>query len=325
MNFKFTKYMIAGLLLFSSLAFAQTAQTLLQNDLEKAVKYLPTETYFYHYFILDTGAHRIEDTTLQHLDGRQKYVDSRLALGGKVFRDFSRRSTAFSNAGPGVYLATDPFASSPAASKDTGGFFGDSMVEIKMRAGTRYLSLFTPASLSTNTVNALIAEGYLTRESSQRLIKGNKFSRDTLKFMVGYGIEDFRKLVADLLLNMNVNIIEYAWQSGVSALCDWKDIRSAFVYIASQTPSDVVDANMVYWKGFSSKVTLSYSEQDALQRSKTLHPLLSKLRILEKKMKATKGTSARTQIRAEADREIKATFFNPSDLYSLKQHTFKCN
>lgn len=325
MNLSLTKYILAGVLSFSSIALAQTAQTLLQNDLEKAVRYLPNETYFYHYFILDTGAHHIEDTTMKNLEGRQKYVDSRLALGGKVFRDFSRRSTAFSNAGPGVYLATDPYASSPAAAKDTGGFFGDSMVEIKMRAGTRYLSVFNPASLSVGTVNALISEGYLTRESAQRLLKSNKFSRDTLKFMVGYGVEDFRKLVADLLLSMNINIVEYAWQSGVSALCGWKDIRSAFVYIASQTPSDVVDANLIYWKGFSSKVNLSYSEQDALQRSKVLHPLLSKLRLLEKRMKATKGTSVRNQIRAEADREIKGTYLNPTDLYSLKQHTFNCN
>lgn len=321
---KFKKVLFLGILGLSVSAWANTAEVLLKNDLQKAVKSLPRDTYFYHYFNLDTGAYKIEDTTLKDLSGRQVYVDGRLALGGKVFRDFERRTTAFSNAGPGLYLAADPYASSPAASKDSGGFFGDSMVEIKMRAGANYISVFNSVAVSPQTVQALISEGYLTTESANKLLPGKRFSRDTFKFMVGYGVENFRKLVANLMVDMNVNFIEYAWQSGVKALCDWKDIRSAFVYIADGRSADIIDANLVYWKGFSDKVVLSQGEADSLSRGKKLHSLLSQLRVLEKKMDATKGASARSSIRQSVNGEIRNEFPQSSEIEEIKSHIFKC-
>jgi len=325
MKVKTTKFIIAGLLCFSSSAWAQSASELLQSDLQKAVKSFSQETYFYHYFNLETGAHHIEDTTLKEVEGRQVYVNSRLALGGKAFRNFERRSTNFSNAGPGIYLAIDPFASSGAAAQDSGGFFGDSMIELKIQTGAKYLSVFTPTAVSQKTVGALIEEGYLNRETAKKLLNGNRLSRDTFKFMVGYGSESFRELMADLLVKMNVNMIEYAWQSGVGAFCGWKDMRSAFVYIAVDRPSDVSEANLVYWRGFSSNVTLSEGETESLSRSKALHSLLVQLRVLEKKMKSTQGATARKQIRQDVQSAIKAAYPNPEDVRALKQHIFKCN
>lgn len=324
MNFKLTKYVVAGLLSLSSAAWAESASVLLQSDLQKAVKSFPQDTYFYNYFTLETGGYRLEDTTLKDAVGRQNYVDSRLALGGKTFHDFERRSTTFSNAGPGLYLAVDPYVSSPDAAKVSGHDFGDSMIEVNMRAGTNYLSVFTPVKVSQQTINALIAEGYVDRSNVQRLLGGNRFSRDTLKFMVGYGAENFRKLVADLLANMNVNMIEYAWQSAVAPLCGFKDLRSAFVYIATNRPTDVIDATLVYWRGYPSSIVLSPTESDALNRNRTLRPLLAQLRVLENRYKAS-GATTRKQIRQEIQSTVNAAYANPGDVENLKRHTYKCN
>ena len=198
------------------------------------------------------------------------------------------------------------------------------MVEITMRAGANYISVFNPVTISPQTVQALISEGYLTKESANKLLPGRRFSRDTFKFMVGYGVEDFRKLVANLMVDMRVNFIEYAWQTGVKALCDWKDLRSAFVYIAEGRSPDIIEANLVYWKGFSSKVVLSPSETEALSRNQKVHSLLSKLRVLEKKMDGTKGAAARSSIRASVNSEIRGDFPDSSEIENIKSHTFKC-
>lgn len=256
MKFSVTRYLIAGLLSLSSLAWAGAAHDLLQADLQKGVKSLPRETNFYHYFNLSTGSYHIEETTLKDYKGRQVYLQQRLALGGKAFRDFNNHTGGFINAGPGIYLAADPFASSPGAAQDSGGFFGDALLELKMSPGAKYLSVYAPIAISKSTMSALIAEGYLTNESARRVMAGSRFSRDTLKFMIGVGFDDFRKLVADMMIEMNISIVEYAWQSGTSSLCDWKDLRSAFVYIAREVPADVRDVNLVYLKGFSINVLL---------------------------------------------------------------------
>lgn len=323
MKFSITRCLVIGFLSFSSLAWAETAHDLLQADLQKGVKSLPRETNFYNYFGINTGAHQIEDTTLKDYQGRQVYVNQRLALGGKAFRDFNNHTGGMINAGPGLYLAVDPFASSPGAVKDSGGYFGDSMMELKMRPGTKYLSVFAPIAISKSTMSALISEGYLTNESAKRVMAGGRFSRDTLKFMIGLGFDNFRKLVADMMIEMNINIIEYAWQSGTSSLCGWKDLRSAFVYIATEVPSDVSDVNLVYLKGFSNKVILSSAEEDALQRNQTLIPLLAKLRVLEKQMKGAKDVASRKYIRQEVVNEIDSTL-SPEALRQLKDQTFKC-
>ena len=323
MKFSVTKYLVVGLLSLSSLAWAESAHDLLQADLEKGVKSLPRETNFYNYFGISTGSYQIEETTLKKYQGRQNYLNQRLALGGKAFRDFNNHTGGMINAGPGLYLAADPFASSPGAVKDSGGYFGDSMLELKLRTGTKYLSVFTPIAISKDTMSALIAEGYLTNESAKRVLAGGRFSRDTLKFMIGVGFDDFRKMVADMMIEMNVNIIEYAWQSGTSSLCGWKDLRSAFVYIATEVPSDVSTVNLVYLKGFSNKVVLTPSEQEALQRNQTLIPLLAKLRALEKQMKGTKDAASRKHIRQEVINEIDATL-SQEEQRQLKEQTFKC-
>ena len=323
MKFSVTKYLVVGLLSLSSLAWAESAHDLLQADLQKGVKSLPRETNFYNYFGISTGSYQIEDTTLKDYQGRQVYLSQRLALGGKAFRDFNNHTGGMINAGPGLYLAADPFASSPGAVKDSGGYFGDSMLELKLRAGTKYLSVFTPIAISKNTMSALIAEGYLTNESAKRVLAGGRFSRDTLKFMIGLGFDGFRKMVADMMIEMNVNIIEYAWQTGTSSLCGWKDLRSAFVYIATEVPSDVSTVNLVYLKGFSNKVVLTPSEQEALQRNQTLIPLLAKLRALEKQMKGTKDAASRKHIRQEVINEIDATL-SQEEQRQLKEQTFKC-
>lgn len=323
MKFSVTKYLVVGLLSLSSLAWAESAHDLLQADLQKGVKSLPRETNFYNYFGISTGSYQIEDTTLKDYQGRQVYLSQRLALGGKAFRDFNNHTGGMINAGPGLYLAADPFASSPGAVKDSGGYFGDSMLELKLRAGTKYLSVFTPIAISKNTMSALIAEGYLTNESAKRVLAGGRFSRDTLKFMIGLGFDGFRKMVADMMIEMNVNIIEYAWQTGTSSLCGWKDLRSAFVYIATEVPSDVSTVNLVYLKGFSNKVVLTPSEQEALQRNQTLIPLLAKLRALEKQMKGTKDAASRKHIRQEVINEIDSTL-SQEEQRQLKEQTFKC-
>lgn len=321
---KASAIMIASVLLSSFSAQAAGGRELLRLDLEKHVKTFSREYNLYNYFNLNLGGYRMEETTLQFAQDRIKYGEGRLSLGGKAFRDFEKRSTRFVNAGPGLYLALDPFASSPAAAADTGANFGDSLIEIKFRTGTKYLPLMSAVSLSSETVQGLIAEGILTKESARTLLPNRKLSRDTFKFMVGYGMEAFRKLMADTLREMNVNLIEYAWQSGVSAICGWKDIRSAFVYIATDLPGDVSSVTMLPVGGYSSSIAMTFAEQELQMRSAKLHPLLKSLRTLEKKMKSTKGTKARSSIKQQANAMISASFGSVTELESFRDSTFKC-
>jgi hypothetical protein len=79
----------------------------------------------------------------------------------------------------------------------------------------------------------------------------------------------------------------------------------------------------VYLKGFSNKVVLTPSEQEALQRNQTLIPLLAKLRALEKQMKGTKDAASRKHIRQEVINEIDATL-SQEEQRQLKEQTFKC-
>lgn len=322
MTFSLGKFLVAGALSLSSLAWATSAKTLLQSDLQSAVKSLPRETNFYHYFVLNTNFKNIEDTELREYQGRQQLIFDRLAKGGRIFRNFDNYPSGYIQAGPGLYLAMDPFASSPAAAVDTKRAFGDSIIEVKMRAGTRYLSTNNPISISRSTMSALIAEGYLTEVSSPRVLNDRKFTSETLKYMTSPGYEHFRKLVANLLLEMNINVVEYIWQSAAGPLCNGRDLRSAFVYISETRTADIVEANLIYLKGYPDQIVMTTSEEEALQRNQKLIPLLAKLRTIEKNSNSG-GLFSKSRARKEANAEIDATY-SPTELAKVKTSIFQC-
>lgn len=123
--------------LISFSANAGVSQDLLARDLSKAIIALPRETRMYHYFWLQDDGFR-SDKSYSKASNRYGVVRDRAAGASWQFWDLNNHNTYLSNAGLGLYLAVDPFASSPGAAADSD--FGTSMLEMTFRPGTKYFS-----------------------------------------------------------------------------------------------------------------------------------------------------------------------------------------
>lgn len=309
-------------------AFASTAELLLARDLKPAVQELKHETRFYHYFRLPIGAHPLEDTTLQFAEKRTEYVNRRIQFGGGAFWDLSRTSTSLTNAGPGLYLATDPYVSSPDAAATSGANFGETMLELTFKAGTPYLDVKSkPPLLKKDTLAALSQEALLSADQARALLKDNRLTRETLRYMVLPQHLEFRKLIQRIFKSERIELVEYAWQSATPALCQGKSLRSAFVYVgpgSEEISANVLTNTLVYWPGFSEKIILTDEELKSLEQNKKLHALLKTLVVEQKKLETTKGTASRKSLQNKINALVSEAYSDLGELHELRQRIFKC-
>lgn len=280
----------------SSNAFAASAYELLSRDLAPSIKSLKGETRFYHYFW--AAKKDITQTNLKTSEGRDSALAYRMKQVGGQF--FTSNSTAYANAGNGLYLAIDPHASSPDAAKfySPGGTFsqgfGDTMMEVTLTSGTQVINLENSNKiiLQADTLEALQSEGinistppagpndHVETKEPTSLLEGGRFSRDTVRYMARPGAEAFRSLVNSIFNENQISLIQYSWQSSASYLCGGKAKSTALVWIGDYGVNRISSNVLIYWPNahFS---TLTAQEEEAYVRNKLMLDTFTQTRPLE--------------------------------------------
>lgn len=312
-----TLFSISIIILINTTSYAETnkgAFELLTRDLSSSIHSLPSKKKFYHYFSLNNG---YISPNKRYSQSRTRFqLASNLAYDlGHSFWNLNYHSTRLSNAGPGLYLALDPFISSPEGSKYTGANFGESMLEMTFNPDVKYISVTKKIKLEDDTIEALISEGILTKRQILRLIDNQYFTQDTLKYMVEPQYYIFRKLVQLVFLNLDIILIEYEWQSALELFCNKSNTSSAMVYIGDRGIGNSIESNLlVYFPGFSKKVKLTKTELNSLNKNKKLREVLRKLLSMEKKSEYKK-----------ASKFLQSSYANnKEELNLIKQETLHC-
>lgn len=214
-----------------------SAEALLARDLKAGTKALPQDLQIYHYFPVQcaftpSGANPAWCETLSRPEGRRAHVNNYVESVTGRFWDVDYRADQYINAGPGLYLAIDPYI---AYSQK---LFGTTVIELRLPAGTPYVNVVRPIPISQATLDALVREGFLARHQLATVFSkaGGPtklgFYRDTLKNMTSPGLEHFRRLVMRHFSESGIQFIEYNWDSSLAGFCRRKS-ASAFVFIGA--------------------------------------------------------------------------------------------
>lgn len=321
-------------LTLSSNVFAASAQQLLTEDLQLAIKTLPRETRLYHYFGINLNGNQLKNTILKNSKARYDMVNDRVKQIAASFWDLKNNSTYLANAGLGVYLAVDPYASSPAAAPDTGANFGSTMIEMTFNAGTRYLDLIDSVPLRPETLQAIISETGMQQADVAKLFQAKKkgFWRDTLQYMAEAKNTAFRKIVHNIFNQEGIVMTEYGWQAGTSMFCNTannsgKVHHSALVYVGGAlTQNAIKSVTMVYWND-STGVEFDVQETEAMARNQKLVSVLQPLRPLEKQYQTaynSKDKAAMKSTYSEIKNIINNTYLDQNELLDLRSKTFDC-
>lgn len=346
MSSSLLKVMTLGFALtVSTNVFAASAQQLLTEDLQVAIKTLPRETRTYHYMQINLNGQQLKNTSLNKAKNRYQMVNDRVKNVAAQFWNLNNNTTQLANAGIGLYLAIDPFASSPAAASDTGFNFGSTMIEVTFNAGTRYLDLIKGVKLREETKQAIISETQMQPADVVKLFEAREkgFWRDTLQYMAEKQNTAFRKMVYSIFEQQGIAMTEYGWQAGTSGLCSTDGVRqmaSALVYVGGKnTGSAIKSVTMVYWDP-SEGTEFDAQEIEAKNRNLKLNGLLASLRPLEKafknavdtKDKVTRFASWNSIVASIAETYPNKTLDTNNDgkvdsdpeLFDIRSKTFKC-
>lgn len=218
-------------------AQAQSAEALLARDLLAGVKTMTKEVRIYHYFNLA----QLHDE-LKTPAGRVAYTNRYLEQVTARFWDLNFHADAYINAGPGLYLAIDPLISSKPPN-----YFGNSMIELRVPAGTKFINVVRAIPLAKDTIEALVNEGYFARHQLATFFTKAAgpsqlgFYRDTLKNMTDPGYEKFRSLVQRILVAQHIQFVEYNWNTSLAGFCN-KTSYSSFNYIGASPYNDMYRA-----------------------------------------------------------------------------------
>ena len=333
MSSSLLKAMTLGFALtLSSNVYAASAQQLLTEDMQVAIKTLPRETRLYHYMGINLGGQQLKDSSIRKAKARYQMVNDRVRNAASQFWNLNDHTTQLANSGTGLYLAIDPFASSPAAAADTGANFGSTMIEVTFNAGTRYLDLIKGIKLREETKQAIIAETGMQPADVVKLFEAREkgFWRDTLQFMAEEQNTSFRKMVHAIFEQQGIAMTEYGWQAGTSGLCSTDGVRqiySALVYVGGKNTGNAIKSvTMVYWNN-SDGVEFDAQEIEAKNRNAKLFGLLAPLRPLEKQFKLavdTKDKVTRAASWKQIVTSINSTYTDANELYDIRSKTFKC-
>ena len=214
----------------ASFGYAGEAAALLERDLGPVILTLQKPIKMYSYFNLQTKTEELDSP-----EGRQRFLQRFFDATMGRFWDMNLTASQYINSGPGLYAAIDPHISQQ---------FGNTMVEISVPTGTRFIDIHKNVPLAADTVNALVAEGIIARELLAELFvaKGSQyqFGRDTMKFMIKPEFSFFRGMVQELFLRQNVVMAEYNWDTSVAGFCRVHGY-SAFVLFGSMKDTGIAD------------------------------------------------------------------------------------
>ena len=287
------------------------AESLLERDFltsPGAVSALPQTTLLYHYFNPAMQGNQLWPTyqTPESRSGPQGQTHLDLSLLAGAFWNMNYHDTNLVNAGPGMYLATEPLVSES---------FGRSSYAMSFPEGTQTLDVSDPTwknvskvKVSKETFKALISEGIVTSATISKYgMGGGYFTRITMQYIAAVGNEKLRESVSKIFERNHIVLVQFSWQpTKLKVICK-KASSSAFVYIGSAPTGSVtsnvaavVSADLVEHSVFMSQYQVSqYTAAE------------SKLIQLVRDFKAALVANS-------------AASLNPDELAEIKQLSFSC-
>lgn len=216
---------------------ALTAAEALERDLEPSIKTYQKNIQLFHYFFAplennEAPANEKKIHPLFHTkESRDQWINYLMAIRAGAFWDLNNHSTSLTNAGLGMYFALDP---------DSSKEFGESMVQLNVKEGMKYLSVYKPIILKKETLNLLVKEEVINKKqltaSASTLGLNSGFSRITLKNMVRVENLNFRKLVNEIFKKNQIYFVEYEYKSHLAGFCKVAN-QSAMVLVGAP-PAD---------------------------------------------------------------------------------------
>jgi hypothetical protein len=332
MTFRFSRVMslaAATLLMLNAVssqaeAVRGSAENLLEKDLLPGIVSLDRTVRIYHYYRLPHLYPQLESP-----EGRRGEIQRYIEAVTERFWDLGFDARDYVNAGPGLYLATDPYISRSFGYKDQDRPEQlSAMLELTVPVGTRMLRVVNvPRSesrskkveprlrLSPETVSALIQQGIVPQDFVAKLFQdksfiGPIFFRDSLARMTQPELVEFRKMVMRILVKHDVQMIEYNWQSALAGFCR-KHNYSSLNFIGR--PKLIGNDD---WVAKAVLITdpelpnLSKEESDVRQRVAKLKGVLSQAEALVAAKKNTRG--------------LIQSSYSESEFQQIKAHTFMC-
>lgn len=285
-------------------AQAQSAEILLARDLMAGVKTMPREVRIYHYLNLAQLYDELKTPA-----GRLAFTNRYIEQVTERFWDLNFHADAYINAGPGLYLAIDPLISSKPPN-----YFGNTMIELRVPAGTKFINVVRAIPLAKDTLEALVNEGYFAQHQIgtffSKAAGATKlgFYRDTLKNMTDPGYEKFRSLVQRILVAQHIQFVEYNWNTSLAGFCN-KTSYSSFNYIGSSPYNGMYrNLTMLSTHAFPQ---LTAEEQEMATRVTKFRDVLEQIDQLKKRgMKIPK--------------DFVLGFYTPAEFKQIKDMTFSC-
>lgn len=318
-------FVAVGLTLGLSVAAASSpAEQLLSRDLMVGTATMDRDTRIYHYMVLGDYPPETQDLE-QVLQWYWKQYESEGSRKNQVitymndvtgrFWNLDYVANEFINAGPGIYLATDPHVSLNFG-QGRNPWAKSAMLEMTIPKGTRYINVVQNIFIQPDTLVALEKEGYVDSRATQDLFRKEKvknpvFFRDTLRDMTNPKYRSFRALIQRIFSAQNIQLIEYNWKTSLEGFCR-KHTQSAFNFIG-RPPQVGLDPAYI---GTPMAVipnlpNLSVDETAFLERTEKFKRVLGRLAALhEAKAKIPKG--------------LVLTEYTEAEVRELKSKAFKC-
>ncbi len=286
-----------------SIASAQVAERLLGRDVMASAKTMAKDVRIYHYFHVKELWEELKTP-----QGRGGYVSRYLTDVTGRFWDLNYHAAAYINAGPGVYLAIDPYVAFIQN-------FGNTMVELKVPKGTRYINVVKSVPIGKDTIDALVNEGIIARHQASFIFYKAAgptklgFYRDTLKNMTDPGYEKFRTIVLKIFQTNAIQFIEYNWDTKLSGFCNPKS-ASAFNYVGT-SPWDGRYAAIPMLSALSFP-QMSADEQELSARVTKFRDLLGQIDGMKKRgMKIPPS--------------LISSVYSPAEYKQIKDMTYSCD
>lgn len=300
------------------------AELLLTRDLMVGTAVMERDTRIYHYMVL--GGYGPETPNLEQvLDWYWKKYETEEKRKAEVvtymndvtgrFWNLGYVAEEYINAGPGVYLATDPHIS---INFGQGRFpwTKSAMLEMTIPKGTRYINVVQNIFLKPDTLNALKEEGYVNDLAAQVLftkekVKSPVFFRDTLRDMTQVKHQRFRSLVQRIFAAQNIQLVEYNWTTSLRGFCS-KHTYSAFNFIG-RPPQMGLDPAYVEtpMAVIPHLPNLSGEELAFLERTEKFKRVLGQI-------------SSLREANAKIPKGLVLTEYSAAEVRELKSKAFKC-
>jgi hypothetical protein len=328
--------------------YASLAQDLMTRDLTPQIKSLPHDIRLYNYFSGFTDEKTSQPIDQNNIGGsfiaeptdRAKMLAARFELSPFWDMNNHEHTAETVNAGLGIYLATDPYVSSPHARQAPKQSYGSDLQVVQFKAGTKFLDLnFTHLEIKPDTIQALVAEGVIHENEIEVLFKfkNKEFGSWTLRDMPekdsDHNFEEFRKLIQNIFKAQKIVLVSYPWASEVSAFCGSdrsSSFGSAFVFVGSPEYTDsILSTTLVFEDNYPNTLKLASEESEVIGQTQKLYQVLKNINELQRKagvweIKVLNDPNTIKIIGPKIIKIINDAYKNQDELKVIRDEFFNC-